>query len=244
MIKYFSLLLIVITGASALAKGEGAPTRWVDLPQGCYGNNYPCALSHQRSGDWKWQGRSFVVAANTSVVLIDENTLQIMSGDLWSEEFRDLKVKHGVFIYQVKGDALLNRRDKKLQVVNLNGEVSVVKSGIHNESIPAGFTNWYEGIAQGGEYRQGVLAPWKSSDLAILFRKMPDLAANMKSKVKEYRDHRKSAVTESAKLYSKVADIRRIASETAQSEREMRVRKTREEKSRIRKMYRDRYFNP
>lgn len=221
-----------------------AETRMVDLPKGCLGKQFPCAITHQASGVWKWQGRELAVSANTSLVLLDESTVQLMSGDVWSEDLGSLKVKHGVFQLVAKGDVMLNRRDKKLQVVNLSGSVDVTKSGVKGEVIPAGFSNWYEGIAHGGEYRQGVLSPWSSQDIALLFKKMPEQSLLVKSKISEYRGSRRLALQESSKLYSKVADLRRIASEEKETRRLSNLRAQEEERARIRQLYRDKFYNP
>lgn len=219
-------------------------TRWVDLPKGCLGKSYPCAVTHQLSGVWQWQEKSYSVSANTSLVLLNEATFQLINGDLWSEDFKGLSVKHGVFNLVLTGDVMLNRRDKKLQVVNLNGAIDVQKSGIKGEVIPAGFSNWFEGIAQGGEYRQGVISPWSAKDIALLFKKMPEQSELMKSKISEYKGQRRLAIAESAKLYSKVADLRRIASEEKEERRESDLRARQAEKARIRELYRSKYFNP
>lgn len=221
-----------------------AETHRVDLPVGCLGKDYPCAVTHQTSGVWQWQGRKLSVSSNTSMVLLSDSVVQLMSGDIWSEDLAGLTVKHGVFSLILQGDVMLNRRDKKLQVVNLNGFVDVQKSGIKDEVIPAGFSSWYEGIAQGGEYRQGVLSPWSAQDIALLFKKMPEQSALVKSKASEYKGQRRLALTESANLYSKVADIRRIASEDKEARRLSNLKAQQEERARIRRLYREKYYNP
>lgn len=237
--RLFSLLFLFLP---SLANAN--ETRWVDFPKNCLGKQYPCAVTHQAAGEWIWQDREMAVSAHTSLVLLDDKTVQLMSGDIWSQDFKELNLKHGIFQIKLSGDSMLNRRDQKLQVINLDGDVSVSKSGVTGESIPAGFSNWYEGLAQGGEFKQGVIAPTTSNDIALLFKKMPGSREILKTKLSSYKEHRKLALSESSKLYSKVTELRRVASENATAARENAFRRQKEEKARLRQMYRDKFYNP
>lgn len=221
-----------------------ADTRPVDLPKGCLGVRFPCAVTHQKSGVWTWQNVDYSVSKDTSIVLLGGNSFQLIAGDLWAEKSKNLKLKHGVFEMISTGDVMLNRRGKMLQVINLDGQVQVTKSGLKNDTIPAGFSNWYEGLGQSGDFQQGVVAPWSTNDLSLLFKRLPVASQSFKDRLSLYKRNRKNAVKEGSRLYSQVTELRRIASENQEAQRSARVRQDRQEKEKIRRLYREKYYNP
>lgn len=238
------LRLVLGLGFIIAATTALADTRPVDLPKGCLGVRFPCAVTHQKSGVWSWQNVDYSVSKDTSIVLLAGNSLQLIAGDLWVEKSKNLKLKHGIFEMVANGDVMLNRRGKMLQVINLDGQVQVTKSGIKNDTIPAGFSNWYEGLGQSGDFQQGVVAPWSTNDLSLLFKRLPASSDSLKNRISSYKRNRKNAVKEGSQLYSKVTELRRIASETQEAQRSARIRQDRQEKEKIRKLYREKYFNP
>ncbi len=225
----------------ALAESE---LNIVDLPVGCFQHQTPCALTFVKGGKTKIHEIEVAFSPGASV-LIREQEIELLSGKMWSDQFEDTRIRHGVVSAALTGDVLLEKSDDQLSIINLNGVVQVSGGRKTAEPIPSGFQNWYRGLGQRGEFIQGVLEPVRPEDFLSTWVGLSQFSlSEAQERASTYAKNRKVAVEESAKLYHDILQMRRIAAEEQDRRVQIANAKRQQEQQHFKKMMRNRLFQP
>lgn len=254
--KTFLLSLFTLMSATAMAGSDHAdeapaksenveviPAKFVDLPAKCFPKKFPCALTFSTEGQVQFFDVKVAVTKGTSI-LLRANEMELLEGSIWSEEFEDVKIRHGIIAATLTGDVLVEKDDDQLLIINLNGAAEVKGGRQTAEPIPSGFQNWYRGLGQRGEFVQGMIEPFNPDFLPTWVTLSGLRGEEAKEKVAIYAANRKQAVEESSKLYRDILQMRRLASESQDRLAQVEQRKREQERSHFRKMMQDRLYRP
>lgn len=246
-----ALLFSFFLQPSAMANEAEAPKApvksvvravFVDLPAGCYAKKLePCALKITEKGEISWKGGVLHVSKDTSLRL--NRGLEILEGEVWAENLKDAKIRHGQMEAEVSGEVLIERNADLVRFYSLDGDVEVSGPGLAHQNIPAGFQNWYRGLGARGVWQQGILEPLQVENFLTLWRKVLTVSAvDLKEKIAVYREHRAHAVEESSRLYRQYVQQRAIASEKVERAQAVERQKIQRERDDFKKMARDRLY--
>lgn len=236
-----SLVLFLLC---CLKSGWSQAGRYVDVPLGCYPKEQPCGVRFIDSVYLKHQGKRLLLSGGTSLYL-NKNLLELLNGEVWSEDFGGLIFKHGAIQVAMSGEVFLQKGEQQLKIVNLNGRVSVQLLD-RAEPLPSGFQNWYAGFGPRNEFIQGMMEPMKPESflrvLGDLLRHQPSLVQTWLDRLALYRANRLLAIEDSSKLYHDILEVRRIASENEAKRLAAAKARAQAENQELRQMLRRRYF--
>lgn len=243
--SFFSTLLAFLVSLAAAAHEPAVAGNAVELPAQCLARKtFPCAVHFTIGGRYQVGGREIAVSARTDILLRSEGW-ELLNGHLWSSDWSQTTLKHGLLTAALDGEVLLHKASDQLFIFNLNGSVQVEKGKKASEPVPAGFQNWYRGVQRDGEWAQGMIEPLRENFLSELEQVVrPAPRVNWSERIPVYRENRALAIEESSRLYRAIAVQRRLASEEIERQKARALARQREERRKFRKMMHDRLFNP
>jgi hypothetical protein len=223
-----------------------AELKFVDLPQNCYAKKtYPCQVRISGGSlTIEREAQVLHLADQGAISFLSANELQFLSGAAWIEKANALTVKvSAVLKIQISGEWLLKKeKDATMVMRNLAGEARFLSDRVFpNEALPVGFQNWYGLLDTSGSVSRGMIRPIEVGEFLRDWLPMSNLSvAEMKHQISSYKERWKGALEQSAQLYAQVATRRIAAVEERERLKLEKAVSLRQEREKLRQMYRDR----
>ncbi len=238
-------LSLIFTFLAGLPVAQAA-MGFVDLPKGCFGKEvYPCQV--RVSGGFltiERSGLQMHLSDQSSLSFLSQNEVQLLSGQIWVRKSQNLNLRLSALLkMKLSGEWFFERAaDATILARNLQGDVRFESSKVfENEALPVGFQNWFGGLDATGQISRGLIRP---IEMAAFLKEWLPLSgfsrAEMQSQIGEYRELWKEGPEISAQFYGQVVSRRLAAVEEKERKQQERAEALRQERLKIRNMYRNR----
>lgn len=235
-----TLILAILIGIPMLGRAAGLS----DLPVGCYEKReFPCAIQLEITQEMKLAHGELAGERGTQMVLLSAESIQLIKGQIWVSGIKG-NIRFGEVRFVPERAALFSRGEKgKMLAWALDGSVRVLDPRGEQPTLGPGFTNWYLGLGKSQDVQQGIL---QASEVKSLARRLVSVwgskADEHKSDFARYRDQQKVAQAAAGDIYQQVIVLRQVAAAKEEESRQLKMRKSEDEKNRFRKMFRAKYF--
>lgn len=248
------LLAVLVFSIEAFASGKTHESHsakalsLVDEPQGCFvAHQKPCAVMATDAGVKLQLGANKVELSKSSgLVWMEDGGLRLLQGSLWVEKGEKLEILSALIKVHVDGEAFvqMNTNSNQLVVYNLNGKVQVGQSSLnHNQELPVGFKNWYQGMRSDGQWSTGVMQVISLSTFAVEWNRVAQWSAHsLRAKLLSWSTLWKEAHVEAAQFYSEVIERKIAQHESEREEAQKRSSARRAESRRFKDMLLERAF--
>ncbi len=225
----------------------------VEFPEGCLTQaEFPCSV---RAVDQDLQIQKtfpkLFLQKQSSILLQSQESFKPLEGVIWlqgnleSKGDRVIAQKVGLlgFEFELTGEWLIEATGSQIKLQNLQGEI--VKGSKSIFAIPAGFENWISLVNSKGILSQGIPKPFDTAELIKALKPLMKLS-NMSAV--EWQENKKLIwkvnQKQASEIYRQAIEQTEDLQAQAISRREEKIKRTAQEKQKIRELFRLRAFAP